>query len=688
MRNVKFLRILAVTAIIGVATQSSSASDRLLTAELRTLVLRPRTAAPISVQVDLIYAGRALLEGRLRMDFHDGLEPLGRLETGSIVLSAGRRSQRITLPAMAVDGARSINVDMAFVTERTMLQLGRHLMSVADRMHRNLVVGVCDVWDHVQGTAPSKHELLNHMALERYRPQPEDKINLTTSRRRFQPQQMPASPIRLCQYDLVVVLPEAFTVLDNAQLDALRHWVRAGGSLCVLGGRGIGARHVGFLNHLASPKPDSAMYGQNHDGRLSVQPVPEDGISMHRAELGRLVVVSSTEDSPLDADRCRLAAGFLWKFRLAESAARDRPAGWSARWAELTQDQWVQGDDDGYDYGVAVYPMASGDDLVPMLLPERVHVVPFSTIVLILATFTLVIGPVDYFLLGFIRQHRLTWLFFPATALAFTALTVVMTNRAMGRGDHSRAIVFRDVGSDGKLLRETRIEQQFIPRQQRVRKDVTHALLTPLDPATIGEGMGFADPYRRNMTPVSNDPFHFVGWYPSRYAAHEQLRQWTPRLNRVTTIEPGEPALGLNWEASFRARLGTKELRMGAIERLLGNTDADCAIVVLHTTSMDEYKGKLGTYFGTYVRRGPDHMSYNRHRTRSKGPRGSFAIEACKWAPRGLFWRVCRISPTGGDNLEDLAILDVTDPNQWLLLVITKEGNDTVVYRRLHHGDY
>ena len=49
----------------------------------------------------------------------------------------------------------------------------------------------------------------------------------------------------------------------------------------------------------------------------------------------------------------------------------------------------------------------------------------------------------------------------------------------------------------------------------------------------------------------------------------------------------------------------------------------------------------------------------------------------------GLFSLVSQISPNGGDNFEDLTILDSTDPNQWLLVIEVPRDDGLVVYRGL-----
>ena len=55
------------------------------------------------------------------------------------------------------------------------------------------------------------------------------------------------------------------------------------------------------------------------------------------------------------------------------------------------------------------------------------------------------------------------------------------------------------------------------------------------------------------------------------------------------------------------------------------------------------------------------------------------------WPATGLFKIVSQISPTGGENLEDLALLDESDRQQWLLIVAIRRENTWIVYRKLFH---
>jgi hypothetical protein len=51
--------------------------------------------------------------------------------------------------------------------------------------------------------------------------------------------------------------------------------------------------------------------------------------------------------------------------------------------------------------------------------------------------------------------------------------------------------------------------------------------------------------------------------------------------------------------------------------------------------------------------------------------------------PAFLLRCVSQISPTGAGDFEDLALFDATDRNQDLLLVVTRNGDDWIVFRKL-----
>jgi hypothetical protein len=50
----------------------------------------------------------------------------------------------------------------------------------------------------------------------------------------------------------------------------------------------------------------------------------------------------------------------------------------------------------------------------------------------------------------------------------------------------------------------------------------------------------------------------------------------------------------------------------------------------------------------------------------------------------GLFRIVSQVSPQGAGSFEDLAFYDSSDPNQWALVIMTAEGDEFHVFRKLY----
>ena len=53
--------------------------------------------------------------------------------------------------------------------------------------------------------------------------------------------------------------------------------------------------------------------------------------------------------------------------------------------------------------------------------------------------------------------------------------------------------------------------------------------------------------------------------------------------------------------------------------------------------------------------------------------------------PHGLFGLITSTGPSGGPHLDDMPILDASDANQILLIVVVPSGDDFVAYRKLMH---
>ena len=351
---------------------------------------------------------------------------------------------------------------------------------------------------------------------------------------------MPATALGCTPYDLVLLEDEGFTLLRERQLAALSRWVLAGGSICICASIPMEAGHRKFLAELLAADARALSLNFAPDGRVDLQNA--GGMLLARPGLGRLVVMSPGPQSEEEsgAEAWKRAAMFLWKFRAQQVDAVTGNGVWNQPPQDpqpWRTDQWER-------------------DLNDTLAPKHVRILPYPIMLLVLAGFVLVIGPLDWFALGRLRMRRLTWLLFPFASAAFTGLTVFLAGYYMGRIDDRRSLTVTDIGRDGRVLRETQIELLFPAKNREVKTDVQNALCSPISTSGRYSGNRFAP-----MTPVRCE-----GLFPARYVFRQSLRQWTPQMNRQTSLDAGEDKSGLPWAQLHPAEINRENFR----QRLAG----------------------------------------------------------------------------------------------------------------------
>jgi hypothetical protein len=305
---------------------------------------------------------------------------------------------------------------------------------------------------------------------------------------------------------------------------------------------------------------------------------------------------------------------------------------------------------------------ASGD-LREGLLPQETRFIPLRALVGMLTLFILVIGPVDYAVLGRLRRRRYTWVVFPMMTAAFTVATVRMANRYLGHGDHRRAIVFVDIGEHGVVLRQDRYELLFAGHDQSVTMNVQDGLWSPLEYTILGRNRlrdpGYSAFGRPGQMESEGTPPLCEGAVPGRFQVNQAIHQWQPQLDRILSLDAPSTSITANWDAVDLAILQSSETEHLLSATLFRQPPGD--IFLLHGTNV------------VYVEQG----------LRLLPP--ALISAACTGGPNGLFSLVSQISPSGGGNFEDLAVLDESDPGQWMIVVVSQAGDDILVYRRVYH---
>jgi hypothetical protein len=318
-----------------------------------------------------------------------------------------------------------------------------------------------------------------------------------------------------------------------------------------------------------------------------------------------------------------------------------------------------------------------------MLMPRDVQMVPLGLIGAVLAAYVCAIGPIDYLLLGALRIRRFTWILFPVVTIAFAGFTLWLSRWYLGTNDSRLALEIHDVVKGGAVARRTRVELLFLSSERDMGTDVQRGVYSPI-------GLGVTADFRRmgmaqNMPSERAGQASFRGQFPSHYVVDQAVPQWSPVVNRFFWIDPkpaafettpgADPAAHFNWDDP--GDVSTKEGREALAKRIRQAFGESAGAVMFRATGEDVETTILTRSFDPMRPMAP------KERPQHVGI-GDVVHEISARSPEKLFALTSQISPNGGPDLEDLALLDQTDPRQSLLVIGLDHGSDLVLYRRLY----
>jgi len=654
------------------------AADK-LEVDLIPAALRVRGQAPIPVQARFRWNGTQILEGHLEVELHEGNRVLSRYHSGDLALTTGGQTFRMLLPPCEEPYSDSqVEAQTKFVTAKQVFDLGYSILFVPTMRERSFVLGWCSAHFGADQQSSAQRDFL----FERLAPPDADAARklLVTSVVRLDPEDLPAQPLAYTSFDVMILTADAFKEAREGQLRALTRWVKGGGSVCVFVTGGLRAHHVSFLNELAGSSTVDRTFVTDSDGNLVTG---QNKISRIYSGMGRCVVVAgnSAADPTADTNELRQAVAFLWKFRARQMQAIAQTGHWEpkANDPSLQYQRFQQlvraGQANVYSINnintpaYSTQPSGLGPELMQQLMPRTVRLIPFSALMGTLGVFLLMIGPVDYFVLGWLRRRRYTWVLFPATSIVFMIATVLMANYFLGLHDQRRSLIVVDLNHDGTALRWNRFELVFTARDKQVVTELKDALWAPIDFDAVPVGL----PYNQGYPyPNGNQPYAYRSadearetgppWYdgavPVHFRTSQSINQWQPKLNRIFSFEPPPVPLLPNWAAieatwpnvqNIQAKLSASKISANVCS--LSDSNSACIIDKDHEPILSD----------------------------------NILNELCEGDSTGLLSIVSQVSPTGGGNFEDAQGMDVKGGDS-VLAIVTRTGDDIVVYRRFFHG--
>lgn len=647
-----------------------------------------RTGSPISIDWTLLWDGQGMPKGHLEVHVLQGQEKLGQLRTSNqAVLTKSGARFRTLLPTFTTDDALSpLDIQAYFVSDLGTFDLGERSMRVAGAFRRSFVVAFCKPWQ--QTTSPDEIAFTATLdfAILIDSDNPLRRLIATYPARIF-PDDLPDDPLWLCEYNLVVLLPEGFRDLRRPQLDALQRWVDAGGSLCVFLDEPISPLHAEYLNGLARSPADRPRVTLDNDGQPRLDPRPA---RIHKG-LGRVVIHQTRPmtEAFWTSPGWRSSVEFLWN-RLESRRDVSGLARTGGRAGPIPRPR------PGSPASVSVikWRIQTLGSLLARLTPDDFQVVPLWLLATLLVSYVMAIGPIDYFLLGIFRQRKLTWIFFPLVTLGFTLLIIWTSHDYMGTTGDARSVVFRDIGDDGKLVRENRFQLHLKGKHSTQHTTVRRGLFTPIDHRRflVATNRFGKIPFALSDLDLAA-PAEYVGMIPAEFTAVQDLPQWSPQLNRIFRIGPSEEVPSFDW-STIRPETLSKpgELQDRFLASIHASFGDRSGALLLHGERPPHWIGKSRIDLFPSATEWDDPRYRYRDRNINRGPAQpkpeatatDFLQDVCLRPAVGIFTTVAQVGPHGGNNFEDLVMLDPTDPGQWLLVIAQTKGDDLLLYRHLY----
>lgn len=643
-----------------------------LTMQIRPTSIRPRTNAPIHTELDIQWHGRSLLEGYFTFNVYDENRLVYAYRMPEIAIAAqGTLKRNLTLPPVS-----TTNHALGQITIRPLFQgkpnnytLDPIPVSVTQNDRRTMAVLMAQPLPGISNAAEFK-PYMDALRLETHVPR-ELIQKLITQYANLKSSDLPRNPLDYLSYDMVVLAGSGFQTAPESAFDPLARWVESGGAILIAPEEKTSAEQIAFLNRLAKSAGESYFFTMGTEKELVINDLKNDPQLLQLSPgLGRAVILLKHRERVdfFELSHWMRAKLFLWDIRK------------NHHFRIFNSGKFTH---QGNQYASMNVPENSAEQVMAnRLKPPSVKLMPFSIIVMILVVFVLVIGPVDYFFLGFIRKRKFTWIVFPLMSILFTIVMVKSAEYYTGTEDHLRELHIIDYGTDNNANRHTRYDYRFVGSPKSVTLPTRQAILSIIDRNSIihSNQMNMRNISFERVQAESGLPI--TGNYPVNYEITHEVAQWTPQLYRYYLSTPDLPELRPQWENVSYDDFRSFNHEATLYQKLYPNADANVKIDVITPNGMTQWDTR------TRSRRTVSHRNrkYDRFRREYLSERDKELAYSLSVRDRqGLFYVFGTVSPSGSVAGEDLVIYDDTDDESLLVVVEEQIGNKFYFHRKVFH---
>ena len=696
-----------------------SAQSIPMTVDLYEPTQFPKGDGPVSFAWQCSVSATGLLEGYFLVSVRDGNDHYGQFKSHDVALHSGFHEIPMTLPPMNVNNAfGEVKLKLSFVNKKKRHDFkDEYTLHVGRKFQRAFAIGVCDPFDvrysvsvkslldqlKFESISPEQQIVLNkklfepHIRNRTYVNNQPVNLDVKTFSIQVHPDEFPQLPIDCHRYDVLVMTPRGFDLLENRHLKAIQQWVRSGGSLCVITSSTLGDSHLLFLNNLIEGQTNPPLL-LDSEGKLDSS--QSQNIWFQRTGWGRSVVILSDalEQKTISATELDRIPFFLWKLRESQKDYYQKEQKWDheslVKTFLETQKRTNYSHMNAYSVNEMLSlnyrPISTGCAVVTSLMPAEMRIVPSWMIMFVLLGYVLIIGPGEYYILGKLQIRRFTWITFPLISIGFALIAFMISDYFMQTSYERKAMTICDLDAQGNPVKENQVELLFTGSYQQIETKIKSGLLAPLNHTELGMTPNY-HVYARNMAPSLVGPPMYTGSIPTQYSVIQLMPQWTPQLNRIVQNYPEELSTSFDWSQIQVNELNTDKGRQDIKERVQASFGKGAQLKIYKGGSKGDVK-----MFNLF--QGKDYLEHHRGYSKKyalmqpmnhyqyyagyQHIQRSFIDDLCVRNQMGLFQIVSQTSPSGGKNYEDLSILDPSDPRQWLVVVYVPGEDRDTIYRQ------
>ena len=195
--------------------------------------------------------------------------------------------------------------------------LGQHDLVVPLKGQRQFLFAVAGLGD------ASVNLFARQLSLDAFRPPDAVRSVLLTLPVELDRHSLPASPIGLYPFDVLVFISEHFSRLSPRQLDTIAEWIEMGGGIVIVPTSVLTPAHAQFLQRITSGNANEPRFLLDRFGRLPARDIgAKDLLATCRHGYGRALIVNALPAQNadgsfkgVDSAAWTRAVCFLWNVR-------------------------------------------------------------------------------------------------------------------------------------------------------------------------------------------------------------------------------------------------------------------------------------------------------------------------------------------------------------------------------------